>query len=291
MPRAPYSINSYTGGAIPATLFFSITATGTSITITGTNSTWNNLGTTGGFALAINYGGVNEEKVYVPSGSYNWTSGGVTLSGITRGFDNTTQYLQVAGLSVVPVFSAVENAESNQLVNTVLGNISTSASGQLLTSNGSTLVFSNNPLNTPKSQINYPIFTGTMESVYFTNAAPNGITAMSVSSGSTWFFNANTTANFGINLTASGTMNNLLGIGQSLTASVIVQNAANGYFLTVTGFQIDGVTQLVSGVQSLYWQGGATPASGYGNGLDAYTFTVIKTANATYTTIASQTRF
>jgi hypothetical protein len=54
-----------------------------------------------------------------------------------------------------------------------------------------------------------------------------------------------------------------------------------------TAFQIDGATAGVT----VRWQGGSAPTSGNTNSIDSYTFTIIKTASATYTVIASQTRF
>ena len=293
MPRIPYSLNSYTGGAIPATLFYSVTATGTVITITGTNTTWSGLGVTGGFNLAINYGGVNEEKVYVPSGTYAWTSGGVTLSGITRGYDNTTPYPQVAGLSVVPVLTAIETAEANQLVNVVLANLNTSTSGQLLTSTGSTIAFTPNLLSTPKSLLTNPILNGTMETIYNSTSGAGGIMTVNVTSGSTYFYSGAATSSFAFNLTASGTINNLLGVGQSLTVSVLVSQASTGYPPVSSGMQIDGQVLVPSGsLTNLYWYNAITPTSGYPNGIDAYTFNIIKTsATPTYVTLASQTRY
>ena len=293
MPRIPYSVNSYTGGAIPATLFYSVTATGTVITITGTNTTWSGLGGAGGFNLAINYGGVNEEKIFVPSGNYPWTSGGVTLSGITRGYDNTTSYLQVAGLSVVPVLTAIETSEANQLVNSVLGNLTTATSGQILTSTGSGVSFTPNLLSTPKSLLTNPVLNGTMETTYVSSNAVGGLMTLNVSSGSTYLYNGATTSQFSINLTASGTLNSLLAVGQSITASFLVTNGATGYYLVSSGFQIDGVVQVYSGGPiNMYWYGGTAPVSGFGNGIDAYTFNIIKTsATPTYITLASQTRY
>jgi hypothetical protein len=39
------------------------------------------------------------------------------------------------------------------------------------------------------------------------------------------------------------------------------------------------------------WQGGSAPAAGNVSSIDVYTYTVIKTAAATFTVLASQTQF
>jgi hypothetical protein len=58
---------------------------------------------------------------------------------------------------------------------------------------------------------------------------------------------------------------------------------ATAYYLNA--YQIDGV-----GVTPK-WQGGTAPTSGNANSTDVYVFNAIKTANATYTVLGSQTQF
>ena len=141
MARASYSLNSYTGAATAATLTSGIGAADTTLLVSGTSSNWGSLGSTGGWFAAINYGQPGEEKIYVPSGLYPWASGTVTISGVTRGVDNTTAVSQASGVSFVgPVLTAIDLQESNLLVNQTLGAVSTT-SGQVLLSTGSGLIF------------------------------------------------------------------------------------------------------------------------------------------------------
>lgn len=121
MSRTPYSINTYVGSANAAVLSGSITSTATTISISGTTTSWGTLGSTGGFAVAINYGTAIEEKVYIPSGSYAWGSGVITISGVQRGYDNTTAAGQSDGFSVVHVLTATDLQEANYVVNHALG--------------------------------------------------------------------------------------------------------------------------------------------------------------------------
>jgi len=138
--RASYSLNSYVGGATPALVSGTITSSSTTITISGTSAAWGTLGSTGGWFGALNYGSINEEKVYVPSGLYSWSSGVVTLSGVVRGVDGTTASGFTGVKFVAPVLTAIDLQEANFLVNTLLGNIAV-VSGQAILSNGTTLTF------------------------------------------------------------------------------------------------------------------------------------------------------
>ena len=75
------------------------------------------------------------------------------------------------------------------------------------------------------------------------------------------------------------------GTGTSLTVAFLVTQGSPAFYQT--GFQIDGTA---SGI-TFEWQNGTAPIAGNTNGIDAYSITVIKTGSATYTVLASQTRF
>jgi hypothetical protein len=80
------------------------------------------------------------------------------------------------------------------------------------------------------------------------------------------------------------TLNSLMAIGECYTESFLCTNGGTAYYNNV--IQVDGTT---SGVTTK-WQGSA-PTAGNASSIDGYVYTVIKTANATFTVIASQTKF
>tara|TARA_B110000259_G_scaffold4352_1_gene4926 strand:+ start:4412 stop:5329 length:918 start_codon:yes stop_codon:yes gene_type:complete len=93
-------------------------------------------------------------------------------------------------------------------------------------------------------------------------------------------YTADQTANRTINFS---NVNANLATGQSLSVAVLLTNGATPYYLNV--YQVDG------SVVTPKWQGGTAPAAGNANGIDSYSFTIIKTADATFTVLASQTQF
>lgn len=99
------------------------------------------------------------------------------------------------------------------------------------------------------------------------------------------FLTSSAAANWTLNVRGSSTqtLNSLLSVGQAITIVLMNTNGATAYYQT--GFQIDGTTTTVR------WQGGSAPTSGNANSIDAYSFTIIKTASATYTVLGSLTRF
>jgi len=137
---------------------------------------------------------------------------------------------------------------------------------------------------------NNPILNAPLEIVAInTSYAPTGVLTITNTAGSASFnyFTTAATGNFSFNLTGSPNINSTLAIGQSITSSTLIYNGSTAYYCNVSGISIDGTTTNVT----TYWQGGSAPTAGHTNQIDAYTFTIIKTASATYTVLASQTQF
>ena len=91
----------------------------------------------------------------------------------------------------------------------------------------------------------------------------------------------NWTLNFRSN--ASQTLNDFLNIGESTTVAVMTTQGATPYYNSTV--QIDGVTQTVK------YYGGVPITSGNANGIDMYTYVIIKTAVNTYTVLYSQSQY
>ena len=91
---------------------------------------------------------------------------------------------------------------------------------------------------------------------------------------------ADQTANRTINFT---NVNSTLAIGQSVTCAVLLTQGSTAYYLNA--YQVDASSVTPK------WQGGTAPTAGIASGIDVYSFTIIKTANATFTVLASQTQF
>jgi hypothetical protein len=100
------------------------------------------------------------------------------------------------------------------------------------------------------------------------------------------YYTTNASANWTLNIRgASGTtLNSLLAVGDAITVTHLVTQGATAYYNNV--LQIDDSTVTPK------WQGGLAPTAGNASNIDAYVYTVIKTAaTPTYTVFASQTKF
>ena len=100
------------------------------------------------------------------------------------------------------------------------------------------------------------------------------------------YYTSNSSANWTFNIRGNSgtTLNSLLSTGQAVTVAFLATNGGTAYYNNVV--QVDGTTTNVT----TRWQNVA-PSSGNTNSLDVYTYTVIKTGNAVYTVLASQTKF
>ena len=98
------------------------------------------------------------------------------------------------------------------------------------------------------------------------------------------YYTSNASANWTVNVRGNSgtTINSLLSTGQAITVAVFATIGTTGFFNNV--FQVDGATVTPK------WQNNA-PTVGNTSSIDAYTYTIVKTGNATYTVFASLTKF
>lgn len=118
-----------------------------------------------------------------------------------------------------------------------------------------------------------------------TDTSTSGVIDFDVNTQAIMFFTVNQSANRTINFRAdaSTALNDVMDVGQSLTLAVPMTQGATAYYLDT--FQIDGTAVTPK------WQGGEAPTEGNASGIDVYSFTIIKTASATYTILAAQSQF
>jgi hypothetical protein len=124
-----------------------------------------------------------------------------------------------------------------------------------------------------------------LEKVTVTAGSPSGNLNIDMSTQSVMYWTGNATANVSANIrgTATQSLNSLLAVGQSVTAVIFLPNGPSNFL--VTNVYIDNTTVAPA------YQGNAAPALGNSNSIDIYSFTILKTASATYKVFASQTQF
>jgi hypothetical protein len=128
------------------------------------------------------------------------------------------------------------------------------------------------------------IIKGFEEDVNVVASAATGTINFDVSTASVWYYTTNATANHTLNFrySSGATLSSVLAVGDAITLVWLNTNGATAYYPNV--IQIDGTT-VTPKVPAAISAGNATA-------IDAYTFTIIKTAaTPTYTVLETQTKF
>ena len=87
---------------------------------------------------------------------------------------------------------------------------------------------------------------------------------------------------YNLRINSSTSVNSVMAEGDTLSFTFI-NNISGNTGRYMTAFKIDGTTQTVE------WAGGSGPSANSGSGSDVYSFTIIKTANATFKVFGSFT--
>jgi len=195
-------------------------------------------------------GGSNTQVQYNNAGLFAGTSAFT--------FDNTTNTLAVTNL----VSSIVTSSQPNI---TSLGTLTSVTTSGNLSVSGTTSV------------------QQAKEKLVIVGSAPTATTNFDVLSGAINYYTANMTANITLNVRGNSTttFNSITSVGDSVTIALVTTTGVS-VFLPTT-FRIDSVTITPKYV------GNTAPNTGLlqSAGVNAYTYTIIKTATSTYTVLGS----
>ena len=125
----------------------------------------------------------------------------------------------------------------------------------------------------------------TVEKVTVSATAATGTINYDVITQAVLYYTSAASGNFTVNFRGDGsnTLNAIMSTGQSLTTAFLVTNTGTPYYNNAV--TIDGASVTPE------WQGGAAPTSGNANSIDVYSYTIIKTGDASFTALASQSQF
>lgn len=186
-------------------------------------------------------------------------------------------------------FSTLSNA-----VNGIANGVETLANVQIT---GGTI---NNVSSTNLSVSNVTVTSGSVSNanvsnVLLTNSNREFVTIQASAAASTvdfdvltqqvLFYTANASADWTLNVRGDGStaLNDIMSTGDAVTVTFLATQGGTGYYANV--FTVDSVSV------TPIWQGGSAPSAGNADSVDAYVLSIVKTANAAYTILGSQTQF
>ena len=224
--------------------------------------------TTGGFAITVLVSG--QTGVSVPNGKK------VVLVMNSAGTDivDATNYM-----------SALTVGSLNGVIKGTTGVLSAATAGSDYVAPGTATTFTATQTFNGTSSTASLKETNIIEPASVSGTAPTATTNFYINSGAVQYITANNANNWTLNFAfSSGTsLNSAMATNDSLSCTLITTNTTTAYY--PSAFTIDGTSVTPK------WQGGTAPTSGNASSIDSYTFVIIKTASATYTVLASQTKF
>ncbi len=273
------------------------TGTGTATINPATASTMNNVAIGGTTPLAGTFTDLRVNNTISLAGStgtagYVLTSNGASAptwqanaSGLAITDDtttNATRYLTFTSASTGSITGA--DVSSTKLAfNPSTGALSaTSFNGAGVFT---TLSASSTATFTGSSSALAAVFTNAAEVTTVSATAATGTINYDVTTQSVLYYTTNASANWTVNFRASSgtSLNTAMSTGQSITAVFLVSQGATAYYNNAV--QIDGASVTPK------YQGGTAWSSGNASGIDAYSYTIVKTGSAAFTVFASQTQF
>lgn len=143
-----------------------------------------------------------------------------------------------------------------------------------------------------RTSFNYVPNAPTLDLTFgFTETAPvqavaaTGTINFDVNQQSVLYYTTNASANWTINFRGDQftKLDSEMSIGQSITVAHLVTQGATAYYNSAV--QVDGASVTPK------YQGGTAWTAGNASSIDVYTYTILKTGNATFTVFTSQTQF
>lgn len=218
---------------------------------------------------------------------YSITSDQLSNTGVT----SATYGGGTSGTVVVPVINTdiagrITSAANQTLSLTSFGNIDSTALSVSGKSNVSTLV-----VNTSLTVTGTTVLTEAKEQITIVTpaAGAGGTINFDFLTQGVLYYTSASTSNFTLNVRGNSgtTLNSVMNVGDSATIVVVSTQGATSWSMA-SSIQIDGST---SGVTTKWASQIPATSSGGTSGIDCYSITIIKTASATFTVLASLTKF
>ena len=186
-----------------------------------------------------------------------------------------------SGASLTSIPNSATTASSSNGASTI---VARDAGGNFTANNITAANLTTSGIATLNSQTVFNSFM--KEKANVSSTAATGIINFDAVTAPVLYYTANSTGNFYLNVrgNSTNTFNSLTSNNEAVSVAFLATQGATPYY-HLTNIQIDGSNNAIR------WQGGSAPTSGNANSIDGFAFTIIKTANATYTVLGSQTQF
>lgn len=240
---------------------------------TDANADGGGISLNGGTTKTINY--VNATTAWTSSENFNIASG---------------KEYRANGTALKDVSEVFTNKSVSLTTNTVTGTLAqfnTALSGDDFVSLTGTETLTNKTLTTPSINggvLDEIVMNAPQERTTISATAATGTVQFDTKTQGVLFFTTTSTGNFTLNVRGNSgtTLNSLMTTGDAITVVFMVTNVT-AFFLSALTIDSNAITPK--------FQNGTAFSAGSANAIDIYSITIFKTGSATFTALASQTKF
>ena len=128
-------------------------------------------------------------------------------------------------------------------------------------------------------------FINATESANVSATAATGTINLDITTASVLYYTTDASGNWTLNIRGNATTNanTIMATGDSLTVVFLATQGATAYYNSALTIDGNAITPK--------YQGGTAYTTGNASGIDAYSYTIVKTGNAAFTVFAAQTQF
>ena len=204
---------------------------------------------------------------------------------IIKGTEHDTEYNNIATAiaTKLDASGAVTDSSTTTFTNKTIAYASNTLTGVAGTAAANT--FTAKQTFTGSTSVIASAFTNIVEPATVSATIATGTIQFDVTTQSVLYYTSDASANWTVNFRASSgtSLNTAMATGDVITVAFLVTQGATAYYNSAVTIDGSSVTPK--------WQGGTAPTAGNASSIDAYTYTIVKTASATFTVFASQTKF
>ena len=217
----------------------------------------------------------------------NVTVGGTIISEDTTNVDSVGWVTARSGLNVGPPSTGI-GATIHSNGDAVFAGVTTAPTFVgALTGNADTATLASGLTGTPNITVGFSTVTGfdsnalLREKCNVTAGKLSDNLTINLDNGMVHLFTTAESTTAVPNIMSTVGINTQMGTGDTIAVTLVTTANASAY---CTGIQVDGAAVTEN------WIGGSAPSAGGSSGVDIHTFTIIKTASATFTVIGNQSK-
>jgi hypothetical protein len=224
-------------------------------------------------STGINNCALGNYSLFFSNGSNNFAAGYQAGRAVTTGSENTL-------IGTASAFSGTNNLTTGSN-NIIIGYNAEASSASV----SNEVTIGNTSITSTRLRGMVELNAAMFEKATISATAATGTVNYDARSQSVLYYTSNASGNWTLNIRAASgvSLDSVMTAGESMTVAFLVTNGGTAYYQSA--FQVDGVSVTPK------WQGGTAPTSGNASSIDVYVITVIKTGAATFTALASQTKF